>query len=164
MPTTYEPIATTTAGSVTSVSFASIASTYTDLICVINGKPSGTSYLAIQFNDDNGGNFSNTHLYGNGSSAGSGRYTNLSGGAYLTYDYALSSGAPGTTIVQIMNYSNTTTYKTFLARANSTQYTAEATVGLWRSTSAINKVTIKLEPGGSNMNGMTFTLYGIKAA
>jgi hypothetical protein len=164
MPMTYEPIATTTAGSVASVSFSSISSAYTDLICVVNGKTSSTTYLTLQFNDDNGTNFSNTHLYGNGTTATSRRYTNLLGGSYLTYDYALSPDTPATYIIHIQNYANTTTNKTFICRANSTEFTAEATVGLWRSTSAINKVTIKTHTGSVTMNGMTFTLYGIKAA
>jgi len=162
MTVTYDSIATTTAGSVASVSFSSISSGYTDLICVVNGQTSGTTYLTLQFNDDNGNNFSNTHLYGNGTTATSRRYTNLSGGSYLTYDY-VSPDTPATYIIYIQNYSNTTTNKTFICRANSTESTAEATVGLWRSTSAINKVTIKTHTGSVTMNGMTFTLYGIKA-
>jgi hypothetical protein len=74
-------------------------------------------------------------------------------------------------IYQIMNYSNTTTYKTSLTRQNTVDaadYNGTLTaVGLWRSTSAITSVAIQLTRGGSAYNftsGSIFTLYGIKAA
>jgi len=63
-----------------------------------------------------------------------------------------------------MNYANTTTYKTSLTRGNIATVATLATVGMWRSTSAIT--SIKIERDGSNLlaAGSTFTLYGIAAA
>jgi len=66
-----------------------------------------------------------------------------------------------------MNYSNTTTYKTLLTRANQASNGVDACVGLWRSTAAINAVSIATTAyGGSSsvQTGSIFTLYGIKAA
>jgi len=62
-----------------------------------------------------------------------------------------------------MNYANTTTYKTFLVRGANTAGNIDADVGLWRSTAAINSVTV-LIGSGSLSSGSTFTLYGIAAA
>jgi hypothetical protein len=66
-----------------------------------------------------------------------------------------------------MNYSNATTYKTWLSRNNRASASnapgTEALVGLWRSTSAITELVIGLT-GGNFDTGSTFTLYGIKAA
>ena len=67
-------------------------------------------------------------------------------------------------IINIQNYSNTTTYKTILGRANNAVTGVTETVGLWRSTSAITSMTL-LQSYGSDLfkTGSTFTLYGIKA-
>jgi hypothetical protein len=64
-----------------------------------------------------------------------------------------------------MNYSNTTTYKTTLSRdGNVNQSVVESSVGLWRSTAAINIITMG-DFGASTMAaGTTATLYGIAAA
>ncbi len=63
-----------------------------------------------------------------------------------------------------MNYSNTTTYKTFISRSgNGTGGFANSTVNLWRSTAAITTVYL-FAAGGSLDAGTTATLYGIKNA
>jgi hypothetical protein len=61
-----------------------------------------------------------------------------------------------------MNYSNTTTYKTIIARGSGASNEVKAQVNLWRSTSAITSITVYA--GGGNFNsGASFTLYGIKS-
>lgn len=159
MPSTYTPIATTTLGSAASfVTFSSIASTYTDLKVVINGAvTTGGPNIYLQYNGDTATNYSQTILYGDGSSAGTFRNTNnnkqVIGDANTTI---------GTTIADVMNYSNTTTYKTNLARNSMSAY-VEAWVGLWRSTSAINSILIGVT-SSTFIAGSTFTLYGVKSA
>lgn len=164
---TYTPIATTTAsGSISSITFSSIAGTYTDLVLIVSASlASGAENLRIRFNSDTGTNYSNTVLVGSGSGAGSSRASNQ------TYIAADSNGYLTTTnniyIMNIQNYSNATTYKTALVRANNAASGAsgvDAIVGLWRSTSAIDSITI-LNSGGVNFaSSSTFTLFGIKAA
>jgi hypothetical protein len=65
-----------------------------------------------------------------------------------------------------MNYSNTTTYKTALNRSNQAAGGVDATVGLWRSTAAIDTIRFYANTNGSQnfLTGSTFTLYGIAAA
>ena len=65
--------------------------------------------------------------------------------------------------MSIQNYANTTTYKTMISRASDATQNAIAYVGLWRSTSAINSITLSVSAGTFAI-GSTFTLYGIKAA
>lgn len=71
----------------------------------------------------------------------------------------------GSSIIQINNYSNSTTYKTAFMRTNtaSTYGTVFAIVGLWRSTAAITSITLTPD-AGSFATGSTFSLYGIAAA
>jgi len=159
MAKTYEPIATTTLGSASaSVTLSSIPGTYTDLILVFNGSvTSGAVSVAVRFNGDTATNYSDTWLYGSGSSALSGRNTSANG------IYAMDISTSNATLVcQIQNYSNTTTFKTSLQRGNAASNAVTATVGLWRNTAAINSVN--LHNANTFIAGSTFTLYGIKSA
>ena len=168
MPNTYEAIATQTLASTSTatVTFSSIPSTYTDLVIVIIGANNGGSRIRYRFNNDSGSNYSRTSLTGNGSSANSYQGSNnteadlnvIGGSTTMTY--------PMTIISNIQNYSNTTTYKTLISRFGSNDTTAaatEATVNLWRSTAAINRVDA-IAQGGNWIIGTTISLYGIKAA
>lgn len=159
MPSTYTPIATQTLGSAAaSVTFSSIPSTYTDLICVISGSFTSAQGVYVRFNNDSGSNYSSTYLLGNGSAASSNRSTS---------DVWTPLGYLGTdqsnTIFSVMNYANTTTNKTGIGRGNTAGALTFATVGLWRSTAAINRLDIQ-PTSGNITSGSTFTLYGIKAA
>lgn len=170
MAITYEPISTTTAsGSTDSITFSSISGSYTDLIIVANWGPSlNGDGTVMRFNSDTGTNYSDTELYGTGSTAGSQRRSSAS-----FIDITRAIGGDGTnkytnSIINIQDYANTTTYKTSLIRANlatGTYAGVAALAGLWRSTSAITSITILTLSSGSNLlSGSTFTLYGIKEA
>jgi len=167
MPTTYEPIATTTLGSAAaSVSFTSISGTYTDLvlICSPAQTTAGQGDIYIQFNSDTGNNYSSTALYGSGSAAGSTRQSNVNGIRPEYYGYPDTTIGQTTTIVHIFNYSNSTTYKTALARANAASTGTDAVAGLWRNMAAITSMTVLMNASATFKSGSTFTLYGIKAA
>lgn len=156
--TTYDSIATVTLGSNTNtVSFSSISASYTDLILIMYCKNSvGLAGTYLRVNSDTGTNYARTVLGGNGSSAFGG--TN-SGFSY--FDAMYMSSSFGTCIVHFLNYSNTTTFKTFLSNSGGAETNANA--GLWRSTSAIN--AISLQPSaGDYATGSRFALYGITAA
>jgi hypothetical protein len=156
MANTYEAIAThTTTGTVSSYTFSSIPSTYTDAIIVINDMGADTSYK-VNINSDTGSNYSSTFLYGDGSSAASGTAINATAAPTV-------GRRPGNTIIQFQNYSNTTTNKTFLTRGNASNHLVIATISLWRSTSAINSITITPETGSFG-SGVTFSLYGVASA
>jgi len=166
MAATYEPIATTTlTTSTATVSFTSISGSFTDLIMVANiAQASGDNALRFRFNDDSGTNYSVTYLKGNGSTASSSRLSSITSG-YMDTSGSLTIEA--NYILQIMNYSNSTTYKTALDRGNRASYGTDVGVNLWRSTSAITKITLALGgsfPNNNFASGSTFTLYGIASA
>ncbi len=161
---TYSTIATTTLGSATtSYTFNSVPTTYTDIILVANILPTATTRVKIQVGNgsvDTASNYSYTILYGNGSSAASNR---VSSGNEIDYYWSALPVGWSNYIIQLQNYSNTTTNKTILGRGNSAAVEVLTNVGLWRSTSAIN--TIKIFSSVGNFDpGSTFTLYGIAAA
>jgi hypothetical protein len=167
---TYVPIATTTLGSATaSYTFSSIPSTYTDLVLIGSNvaQTTGSNYLGLQFNSDVAANYSCLELWSDGSSANSNVFANLN-------LMQMGNGTrPGTTnycsfIWNIMNYSNSTTYKTVLGKSNNPSSSAaypgvNAIVGLWRSTAAITSLTI-LPIAGNIKSTTVFTLYGIAGA
>jgi hypothetical protein len=157
--------------STATITFSSIPSTYTDLVIVGNlGSETTNAFPYLQFNGDTGSNYSYTELYGNGTNAYSVRVSNHT--QLFNNDVSVKQGSVNSNVIyQIMNYSNTTTYKTSLTRQNTVDAAdyngALAAVGLWRNTAAITSVSIKLTRGGTGYNfssGSTFSLYGIKAA
>jgi hypothetical protein len=159
MTSTYEMIATNTvSGAGTStITFSSIPATYTDLVIVISGTAASGVGTYFRFNSDTGSNYSYSYVYGNGSSALSSRSSSVTSGNFGNL-YTTQT----TIINSIMNYSNTTTYKTNIGRHNNAGAMTLAVVGLWRSTAAIN--SIQIFPDGANFgNATTLTLYGIKA-
>lgn len=162
MPSTYEPIATTEiSSSVSSYTFSSISNTYTDLILIVSNLDSGGGRTRLRLNGDTGTNYSRTNLSGNGSSAASYRGSNENQ-IDMSVIAGTSSTNPATLIIQINNYANTTTNKTVLSRYSLASGATEATVGLWRNTSAISSITYFTQ--GNLLSGTTLTLYGIKAA
>ena len=168
MPATYEPIATNTLGSAaSSVTFSSIPSTYTDLILVVNGSTTIGSGSRLRIGNgsvDTGSNYSFTFLEGTGTATNTYRNTNVDYLQMNNYSQFAPSPTYNTTeIVQIMNYANTTTYKTVMNRSNLAQTGVSTMVGLWRSTSAINVITYYCSNATTFEAGFTATLYGIKA-
>ena len=171
MSATYEPIATTTLGSTQTAITFDISSTanqgYTDLIAIATiAATTSPDDIRFRFNGDTATSYSFTTLFGTGSgSGGSARASNVSSGSGSYY------GTPGTTvnasvqIIQFMNYSNSTTYKTVIARGNRSDSGVDSTVSLWRNTAPITSITFGI--GGSLSNtiaiGSSITLYGIKA-
>ena len=159
MTATYEKIATNTLSSATTtITFSSIPATYTDLVLVVAGTftNSGSSGL-LRFNGDTASNYSSTALRGNGTTASSSRSTNKE---YIAGNEDGSSLGQLNYIWNIINYANTTTYKTVLVRTNDAGAFVSTSSGSWRSTSAINSVTFFTgDPGISS--GTTLNLYGI---
>lgn len=169
MALTYEPIAfTTLTSAATNFTFFNIPATFTDLRVVIRAKTSHTAHsaLVLQINSDSGTNYSNTRLYGNGSTVTSDRFSSQTA---LDVGFMPPSTSDfGTILFDVMSYSNTNVFKTVLGAwetqggAASNQYVLRQ-VGLYRSTSAITSMKFTFN-SGSIVAASTLSLYGIKAA
>lgn len=167
MATTYEPIATQTAnGSSSFHDFSSIPATYTDLVIIIGGSV-GDSGPFLRFNSDSSALYSHTRLFGNGTSAGSGRFLR---GAGAPNDTRMEIGLGSlseivTNIYHIMNYADTTTHKTILCRGSQAGVNgAYLAAGLYGSTNAISAIRLGNTNSNPYSSGTVMTLYGIKAA
>lgn len=155
---TYDPIASITLGAATaSVTFSAIPQTYTDLVVVMFSDQTASSASNIQFNGDTATNYSLTTLNGDGTTSTSTRASNAS-----TPSITTASATDQVGIINIMNYSNTTTNKTALVRFGDASSSVSLRVILYRSTSAIT--SIKLSSTSSTFtSNSTFNLFGIKA-
>lgn len=167
MPKTYTPIATQTIGTATaSFTFSNISQAYTDLVLVVSGTNGGNNFY-IRPNADSNSRYSVTYLEGDGSTASSGRFnTSALGGNGMLIRGALFSPTNTnitTCIINFMNYSNTTTFKTVIARGGTAGASTGALVNLYQNTAAITQ--LECYPFAANWQpGSTFTLYGILKA
>lgn len=165
---TYTPIATTTLSSTaTTVTFSSIPSTYTDLVCILNVGATADvgGAIRLRLNGDTGSNYSVNYLQGLGSSANSAKESGTM--MALGYQIGVYTGIKHTYLLNFMNYKNTSVFKNILMRSNGADGTS-ANAGLWRSTSAINEISFRIgnydSPTGTWAIGSQFTLFGITAA
>jgi hypothetical protein len=166
VPATYEPIATTTLGTaVTTFTMSSIPSTYTDfrLVFTPSGYSGATGGIGIRYNTDTSTLYSTTYMRGTGSAADSGR---TSANSIILQTPTLATTSIVFFTLDTFSYTASTN-KTSLWEC-STDLNGSGLVvrgvGLYRSTSAINSITI-YNPSGYTFNvGTTATLYGIKNA
>lgn len=167
MAATYERISNiVSTGTTSSVTFSSIPATYTDLVLILKPITDNVTgaYPYLRFNSDSGTNYSRTFIRGNGTTASTDRASNENIG-YIIGGNVIQLTSQFIGLVSINDYSNTTTNKMWLSRTNvaiGTDASAEALIGLWRNTSAINNISIFCG-GTSFVSGSTFALYGIKA-
>lgn len=167
MAVTYDKIATTTLGSdQATVTFSSISGSYTDLIVIFSGGVTADDLIYTRFNSDAGSNYSGTLLFN--TTGGSVLPSRENNGSYLTgigWGCAVENNLNNNAIMNILNYSNTTTFKPCLTRSNTPGRGVGVNVNMWRSTSAITSIQFGVPAGGVNIkSGSTFTLYGILKA
>jgi hypothetical protein len=153
-----------------STSITNIPQTYTDLKIVVSQRNSSANIaepLAIRF-DSADTIYSNTVLYGDGSSVASSR---SSGNAFISYTGGMyinggtsTANVFGTYEVYVPNYASSS-FKQFTIDAvsenNATGAYASLTSGLYRSTAPITVVTIQGYTIGMT-SGTTITIYGIR--
>ena len=155
-------------GTSSTISFTNIPQTYQDLMIVgfartDNSISTGFSYY---LNSAGLGSFSQTLLIGNGSSASSTRYTtsNCYGVVSPLLPFSTStSGVFSSTELHILNYTNSTTYKTSILRnacdLNGSGET-DLVVNTYLSTSPITSIVI--DTNGNFVTGTKFAIYGIR--
>ena len=162
MATTYDSLTTTTLGSnTTSFTISSISQAYSDLVMVIEGPPISEVSMDgnIQFNSDTGSNYSDTRAQNN--------YCDTSNNASSARFCAPGNGGRFMTTLEIIGYSQTNTWKTYLARGGSWQNIGTITdfyCGLWRSTAAISSITVISGQGRNFIAGTKVNLFGVLRA
>lgn len=169
-PTDYESIATTTvgAGGAASITFSSIPSTYKHLQLRILGRGSAGSFpnTAIQLNGDTGANYRVHYLGADGASTFAGDF----GASQTSANTGWLAGSSqavnvfGVSIVDILDYSETTKNKTIRAIGgcdNNGSGLVGLWSGLWLNTGAVSSIVMS-PAGGSWVQYSQIALYGVK--
>lgn len=161
MPTKIPLQSIAISSATSSVTFSNIDQTFSDLELVINGGFTSTvQSFRFQVNGDTGNNYSYSYLAGNGSAASTTRATSTSGINCYHVTANTDTALKNNVIVHLINYSNSTNFKTLLLKGAADAEVA-ITAGLYRgSTSPITSLTV-LTTGGNLQAGTTFDLYGI---
>jgi hypothetical protein len=147
--------------------FSNIPQGYRDLMVVADASFTGNVAYAYIINSGSL-TYSFTYLSGNGTAASSARISN--------YPYGLMSiagqlqvvpQATYQTILHLMNYSNTNTFKTILhsnSFATIGSGSTDVMVSLVQLTGAITDLSFSTADGGRFFNqGSTVTLYGVRS-
>lgn len=157
------------ANTVDRVTFSNIPTTFQDLMLVATMRTQQSSNQgSFQYyvNGDTTTLYSFTFLQGDGATATSSRSTGQSVGlGGNTVGNTATAGIFSSAQLHILNYANAATFKTFLSRTAADvngSGTTHLSVGLYRSTNAINSLSVG-SFGFNFVAGSTFTLYGIKA-
>jgi len=170
----YDSIASAAPSGTGVVTFSSIPSTYSSLKIIVTSQSNYTAYntnCLITFNGDS------TNLYGDKAIftaqdeppyfySNNGRnYMDLcngvQNGTYMTSGWAVGE-------IDIPNYAATDVYKSAQAiwGTNALGYPAaylSNASGYWKSTAAINSITLTTTSGGGNyLAGSRFSLFGVK--
>jgi hypothetical protein len=172
---TYVALRTTNVTSATSSVTLDVSGItgYTDLVIVgsVRATTAGfnnMNFPAVTFNgDSSSGLYSNVNGYernGSALSVASGAQNGMNYGGIVSD--ASTSGIFSPYILQLLSYSNTSVFKTSLAKiggvSNLTSRDAlNWTVGCWKNTNAITTITFTPQSSGNFVAGSTFTVYGI---
>lgn len=163
MPATYDKIQTytVTGSAVSTVSFTSISSAYTDLVIAVNARDTSTAGL-FRFNNDTSAAYNRTFFVGFGSSGSTS--TNL-GLNQFYWDGEGTGNTFSSTFIDINGYSQTAFPKVVQQRQGVPNISSAVVVGRWNNTSAINRIDFLSYSGGNDIGvGSTFTIYGILRA
>lgn len=150
------------------ISFTNIPQIYKDLMFVFDVTTSvNTGFPYMYVNTYSSPSPSWTRLYGTGASAISDRATQAGSGNVAHYSYRIIDSSPTTGVVHILDYANTSRFKTILTRGSS-DLNGSGSVSLsvitHASTSAITSLNAATFAANTPFSSASsFTLYGIKA-
>ena len=172
----FESITTTTLSTSTaSVTFSSIPATYKHLQIRMILKESGTgtggpNVLASLNSDTTYTNYRSHYLSGNGASSSSGEVQ--ANGYYCLVGNTVTSNAGyanmfGGMVVDVLDYANTSKYKTLRCLWGHDRNGTGGEVGVdssvWMNTAAITSISFSIAGGTNFVQYSQFALYGIKA-
>jgi len=163
----YESIATATGtGASGTITFGSIAGTYSALQIRVNMVASASAALQLTFNGDTASNYAMHGVFGDGSAAAANGSASTSGIQTLGQYTGTITTYPNVAIMDILDYASTSKFKTVRCLQGFDKNAAGGEVGLtsglWRSTSAISSLSLILTTGNFTTS-TTIALYGVKA-
>jgi len=150
----------------TSVTFSSIPQTFKHLQIRLTGRTDSAgsaSDLCVTFNGTSG-SYAYHQLYSTGSSVGSLGYSSSNSGNKISSVFAIAgggatTGAFGTGVIDVLDYTQTTKNKTVKSFGGVTNNLVIGS-GLWLNTSAVTSIVFSLQSASNIVSGSRFSLYG----
>lgn len=166
MAFTYSKLAEVTVGSggASTIDFTNIPQNYNDLIVKLSARNNGSQYYGQLYFNGNTTGYSRRMLFGDGSNAGSGSYSNEY--TLVTNPNTYTASTHSNFEVYIPNYagSNNKSYSIdSTTENNATLSYAIMYAALWSNTTAINRITMVPNSPDTFLQYSTATLYGVKA-
>jgi hypothetical protein len=175
-PTSYDSIATVTVGSggSASIDFTSIPSTYKHLQLrgIVRCDNTTNTNLQWRLNSDNSNANYNIHiLRGTGAAVISEAVVSGSANSFIVANEPVAkssdtSGIFGVVVIDLLDYSNTSKYKTARALAgrdvNGTGGAITLTSSLWQNTAAVSSISLSVVNSLNFVQHTQFALYGIR--
>jgi hypothetical protein len=171
----YDALSTVTvpSGGLSSITFAGIPTTgYTHLQIRLmtranTGGGTGTSGLLANFNSDTGANYTQHVLFGNGASASAAGTASTTALSIVNFPQAAeTASAYGIGVIDILDYKNTSKYKTMRGLGgydgNNTNGIVTLRSGVWMDTAAITQIDLTTPGGIGFQQYSSFALYGVK--
>jgi hypothetical protein len=166
----YDLLETTVISSnATSVTFSNL-NTYSDYkhlqlrLVLRSQRVNTTSALQVRFNGVSTTSYAYHRLYGNGNILAQGQ-PNTSAASFYSYPASqLTSNAFSATVIDILDFSNTsknTTIRALHGYAASGNWIGLES-GFWNNTAAVTSISLIDWDGQNFVNGSRFSLYGIK--
>lgn len=158
-------------GSSSQLIFGNIPQTFQDLMLVYSLRTTWsaqTTSISMIVNNSYSSIYSWTELSGNGSAAASARVNAVNYGVTSQFGAAAASAPSGvfaSNIFHILNYTNSSTFKTVLMRGAADTNGSGGTnlsAGLVQTTSPVSQLLI--QTNGNFVAGSTIALYGVRAS
>lgn len=151
-------------GSTNTIQFSNIPNTYKNLVVVANlrSSDSRTGYQSVSytFNGTTSG-YGATVLYGNGTNALSYNQNNAGVFEGLCFMNGGNANRFYNNTLNIMDYSNTSKWKSVLIDMSDSNLGAYKSAGTWRNTAAISSIQITEASNLPWVQGSSATLYGL---
>ena len=174
MANTFELIASSTVGSggASSITFSSIASSWTDLCVKYSTRTNRSVFVEaiyLEFNGSGGTAYSDRLLFGTGAAAQSNSSSSQANinNAGVTAGNTATSNTFGNGEIYIPNYAgsqNKSTSADSTGENNATDSYMYLNAGLWANSAAITQIKLVPVNGNSFMQYSTAYLYGVKNA
>lgn len=159
-----------TGSAAASIDFTSIPAHWTHLIVKVDGRSSGAvvaDYVRMRFNGDSGSNYNYQQLAAVNAAITAGPGVGVTGIIVLPIaGSSASASVSGGGVVEVPSYAGTTWHKSVHAHGSVSGTDAAGTQevdvfgGRWRSSSAINQITLTLNSGGNFEVGSRASVYG----
>jgi len=145
--------------SVTNIIFDDIPTSYQDLILSVSGWGTVNNRVQyLRYNGSNTGEYSVTRFLGYSGGINNSTYTNRN---ELMAAGNWSNVGSSVFVAHIMNYANTSTFKTTFTEWADNSEGVGIHIGLYRSAAAVTQLQVFVDTG-LQTSGTTFTLLGVR--